>query len=134
MPESTVTRTVRNKRLGNTQVHQEVVSSTDSVDSDWTLFKVAQLLWYVTHLVGIVLSLRFIFLLLGANLTGIVLFIYNISEIFVRPFRGIFPAPRTGEFFFDSAAVLAILMYYLLTFLVLKGLELLSNHPDTELA
>lgn len=135
MQETSVTRTVRNQKVGNDQVHQEVVSTAEMVDTqDFFLIKIAQFLWYVTHIVSLTLLLRFAFLLLGANLTGIVLFIYNISELFVRPFRGIFPAARTGEFYFDSAALLAIFMYYLLTFLIVKGMELLSNNLNRELA
>lgn len=134
MTETSVTRTTRNKRVGNGQVQQEVVSTEELVDSqDYFLVKMSQFLWYITHIVTLILTLRFVFLLLGANLTGIVLFIYNMSELLVRPFRGIFPAARTGEFYFDPAALLAIFMYYLLTFLIVKGLELLSNNLDQQL-
>jgi hypothetical protein len=135
MADRIVTRTVRNRDLGDTVVQQETVANDVVVPAqEYTLFKMAQVLWYVAHLIGIILTLRFIFLLLGANLTGIVLFVYNLSEIFVAPFRGIFPSPRTGEMFFDTSALVAIAMYYLLVFIILKGLELLSPDPTQELA
>ena len=51
-----------------------------------------------------------------------------------QPFRGIFASPTTGEFYFDTAALLGIVMYYLLVFLIVKALELFSKNPNQELA
>lgn len=131
MQETNVTRTVSNQRVGNTSVRQEQVTSENLIDKDeFTLAKLNQFVWYLTHFIAILLGLRFLFLFLGANITGIVLFIYDLSSIFVLPFRGIFPSPRTGEFFFDSAALLGIVLYYLFAYILTRILILFSKRTD----
>lgn len=131
MTETNVTRTVSNQKVGNTQVQQETVSAGQTIDQgEFTLAKLAQAIWFLAHFIAILLGLRFLFLLLGANMTGIVLSIYNISSVFVLPFRGIFPSPRTGEFYFDTAALLGILLYYLLAFILVKLLGIFSKNTE----
>lgn len=131
MIETQTVRTVKNQQVGDTAVHTEAVAQNQVVDKqEFTLAKMSQVIWYFGHFVAILLGLRFVFLALGANLTGIVLFIYNISSIFVLPFRNIFPSPRTGEFFFDTAALLGIAMYYLIIFLIVSGLRIFSKETS----
>lgn len=130
MIDTQVVRTVKNEQVGDTTVQQENVT-TDNVSKvgaqEFTLAKFEQVLWFLGHFIAALLGLRFIFLLLGANLTGIVLFIYDVSGIFVLPFRGVFPSPRSGEFFLDTASLLGIAMYYLLIFLLINILRLFSK-------
>lgn len=132
MAKTKVTRTVSNQQVGDTSIQQERVTTADEATPDFALAKVAQFIWFVTHFIAIVLGLRFLFLVLGANMTGIVRVIYDFSSLLVLPFRGIFPSPRTGEYFFDSAAVLGILLYYLLAFILTRVLVLLSSSTETE--
>lgn len=128
MTDTQIVRTVKNQQVGDTTVQSEAVQHNQIVDSkDFGIAKSSQIIWFFAHFIAILLGLRFLFLALGANLTGIVAFIYTISSIFVLPFRGIFPSPRQGEFFFDTAAVLGIAMYYLLAFLLIQALLLFSK-------
>jgi hypothetical protein len=94
---------------------------------DFGIAKTSQVIWFIAHFISILLGLRFLFLALGANITGVVAMIYNTSTIFVYPFKDIFPSPQTGQFFFDTAALLGILMYYLLAFLLIRALLLFSK-------
>jgi len=131
MPETVVTRTTSNQQVGGTNVQQEAVNSEVHVDGqEFTIAKANQVLWFIGHIIAVLLALRFIFLILGANMRGIVLFIYELSGVFILPFSGIFPSARTGEFFFDSAALLGILMYYLLILLITNALLLLSKRTN----
>jgi hypothetical protein len=131
MTETQVTKTVSSQRVGGTNIKQETVASGEVMEQgEFTLAKLSQFVWYLAHFIAIILFLRFIFLLLGANMRGIVLFIYDVSNVFVLPFRGIFPSPRTGELYFDSAALLGIALYYLLAFLLAKALVLFSKNTE----
>lgn len=136
MSNTEVTRTVQsNRQVGGTVVQEESVSTGQVIDQqEYSLLKAAKFLWYIAHFISILLALRFVFLLLGANITGIVRIIYDLGGVFVMPFRGIFASPTTGEFYFDSASLLGIAMYYLLVFLIVKALELFSKDPKQELA
>lgn len=126
-------RTVKNQKVGDTSVQSEQVAQENVVDSgEFTLAKLNQVFWFVGHFIATLLFLRFIFLMLGANLTGIVRLIYDLSGVFILPFRGIFPSPRAGEFYFDTAALLGIVMYYLLIFLLVNVLQLFSKRAVVE--
>lgn len=131
MEEVKVQKTTSAHQVGNTNVVSEKVQREDVADpQEFTIAKVGQIVLYIVHVIAILLGLRFIFELLGANPRGIVQLVYNLSAIFVAPFRGIFPAPTTAGAYFDTAALLAIAIYYLLAFLIIKGIALLSR--DTE--
>ena len=124
-----VTRTVSTRQVGAPDVvEQQTVTANGIPAEDFPLAKLEQILWFVAHFIAIVLGLRFLFLLLGARLVGIVLFIYNLSGIFVAPFRGIFPSPAAGGSYFDTASVVAVLIYYLIVFLIVKGIWLMSRN------
>lgn len=113
---------------GDTAVQKQTVVSTDNVsNTDYALAKVNQVVWFGIHLIGITVALRFVFLLFGANLTGIALFVYNLSAPFVAPFQGIFSSPRAGGAFFDSAALLALASWYIVGFIISYVLSLFSS-------
>ncbi len=132
MPITTQQKTVRTRTVQPNQSTETETVSTQDNSVDPTLVKIIQVIWYLGHLVAILLFLRFLFLLLGANMTGLVLFIYRVSSIFILPFSGIFPSPTTGEFFFDSAALLGIIIYYLVVYLIVKAIALFFSHETTE--
>lgn len=132
METQNTVRTVQTKQVGNTAVRQEQVTEGIVADpNEFSIAKASQVLWYFGHLIALLLGLRFLFMALGANMRGIVLFIYNVSSVFVLPFRGIFPAPRDGQFYFDTAALLGILMFYVIIFIITSGIELLSKKTTT---
>ncbi len=114
-------------------VRQRVTTVTRSdanEEHEFGIAKINQILWYLCHFIAIILILRFIFLLFGANRVGIVDLIYRFSNIFVAPFRSIFPSVSENANFFDTAALLATVMYYLFTFLISKAIELLSKKVE----
>jgi uncharacterized membrane protein len=62
------------------------------------------------------IALRFIFLLLGANRgSGFVDFIYDLTNVLVAPFSGIFGEPTFGVAYFETSALVAIIIYGLIT-------------------
>lgn len=76
--------------------------------------RVKDIVWFIFGLIEVLLILRIIFLLLGARANGFAAFLYTLTAPFVAPFRGIFPAPAAAGAYFDSAAVLALIIYALL--------------------
>ena len=92
-------------------------------------------LYYVRRVVvlvfGIILALialRFILLMLGANNdNGLVSGIYNISEVFVAPFRGIFNLNQyspNGTSILDVSAIVAFVGWILIEVLILAILRI----------
>ncbi len=89
----------------------------------------------ITFLFGILqaaLILRIILLLLVAN-TGndIVSLIFNITEPFVEPFRGMFSIDRVtaGDSRLDVAALVALIGWTLVEALILAALRIFSRRP-----
>ncbi|MFN2520949.1 MAG: YggT family protein [Candidatus Limnocylindria bacterium] len=76
----------------------------------WGVARVVTLIFTV---IEILLLLRFILRLAGANADQpLVSALYGVTEPLTRPFQGIFPTP-SGTPVFDVAALLAILFFFL---------------------
>lgn len=75
-----------------------------------------RVVYYIGGVIVALIALRFLFLLLGANReSGFVDFIYNLSAVFVAPFTGIFGEPEFGVAYFETSALVAIVVYALVT-------------------
>jgi hypothetical protein len=71
--------------------------------------------YFVLGVLEIILLLRFLFRLLGANQgSSFVVFLYNLSHVFVVPFYGIFNDPTFGNSVFEITTLIAMLIYALL--------------------
>lgn len=117
---------------GNKQVVRE---KTSTASSEETIVTAANAIWFIVGVIEVLLGLRFIMKLLGANPnSGFVDFIYAVSGIFVAPFNGIFStATAEGDVVssvFDPATLVAMLMYVLLGWGLVKLLTL--NKRGTE--
>jgi uncharacterized protein YggT (Ycf19 family) len=90
----------------------------------------------VTFLFGILqalLILRIVLLLLVANPgNDIVQFIFDITQPFVEPFRGMFSLNKVtvGQSVFDVAALVALLGWTLIEALILAGIRIFSRRPS----
>jgi len=71
--------------------------------------------YFVLGVLEIILLLRFLFRLLGANQgSSFVMFLYNLSYVFVVPFYGIFNDPTFGNSVLEITTLIAMLIYALL--------------------
>src|SRR5919199_1648968 len=91
-----------------------------------SLDRAKQIVWFVIGLIIAVIALRFVLLALGANpANGFASFIYGLGGIFVGPFRGIFGAePAYGQSYFETASLIAIVVYLILGWIINRVLEL----------
>jgi len=91
-----------------------VVRDSDVVEVDRGRSVISQVIWFVAGIILILLALRFIFALLGANPgNGFVNFIYSSSHPFVAPFFGIFSYNnyQLGAARFEIYTLVAIFIY-----------------------
>lgn len=80
-----------------------------------------RVVYFIGGVIIALIALRFVFQLLGASEgSPFVDFIYGLSAMFVWPFDGIFGEPTYGFSHFDSAALVAIVIYGLVTVGVAK--------------
>jgi hypothetical protein len=91
-----------------------------------------QVLWYIAGIINILLALRLVFLLFGARQVGFASALYSITNPFVAPFKGIFASPSTSGSYFDSGAVLAIVIYALLAWGLSALIDVLGRPAATK--
>ncbi|MBP7176708.1 MAG: YggT family protein [Thermoclostridium sp.] len=82
-------------------------------------------IYYLLGLIEILLGLRFLFMLLGANpRSGFTSFLYMFTGIFISPFSGIFnPLTTPGlvsRSVFDPATIVAMIIYALIAWGIVR--------------
>lgn len=96
---------------GNTNVQRQTVTQRSSVSGGVVAQRVV---WYIAGFLAVVIALRVVMLLLGANKgNGFVDFIYSFASVFVAPFEGIFGTASYGASHLDTAGLVAIAVYVL---------------------
>ena len=74
-----------------------------------------QAVWLLTGVVDALLVIRFAFELLGASTqASFVTFIYDLTQVFVAPFHGIFNTTASGRYVFEPESLVAIAIYSLI--------------------
>jgi len=105
----------------------------DSFNSPTTkpLYRGTQVVWYILGVVEVILALRFILKLLAANPNaGFTHFIYSVTYIFAAPFLNVFRISRVEGSIFEWTTLLAMLIYWLIAWAVVK-LFLMSKTVST---
>ena len=118
-----------NEKVGNTNVSRQTVARKTAVPSNLLGQRVV---YYIGGVIVVLLALRVVLLLLGANQgNGFVDFIYGLSGFFAVPFYGIFSyQPTYGVSTLEVSSLVAIVIYALLTWGVAKLFTLGSTHED----
>jgi uncharacterized protein YggT (Ycf19 family) len=94
----------------------------------WRGWRAAQIIYTLGGIVEALIVIRLILKLLAANPdAGFTSLIYTITNPLVGPFQGVFVAPRSNGSVVDLAAILAIIVYALLTWLVARLFELIQR-------
>jgi uncharacterized protein YggT (Ycf19 family) len=96
------------------------------------LDRVSSVIWFVVGMLEIAIGLRVVFRLLEANQSsGFVTFIYNVTEPFVRPFQGIFTDPASEGDVLDTAALLAMVIWAVVAWGIVRLIWLLFDRTET---
>lgn len=90
-----------------------------------------RVIYYLVRVITIILVIRFILRLFGANPdNGFANFWYTISTPFHYPFSNIFgyePSLLTGGYVFEVSSLFAIAIYWLLTYIIARGLAAFTS-------
>jgi hypothetical protein len=116
-------------RVGDENVTRQKVVSQSSV-SGAVIGR--RIVYYITGFIVILLLIRMILLLLGANQgNAFVDFVYGLSGVFAMPFYGIFSyTPTYGSSVFETSTVVAILVYGLVGWGIGKLFTIGSSRRD----
>lgn len=105
-------------RDGNTTVQRQTVARREETPG---VVVAQRVVWFIAGLISIIIALRFVFLLLGANRgADFTDFVYSLSAPFVAPFVGIFGEPTYGTSVFEVSSLLAIVIYLLIAWGIAK--------------
>ena len=128
MDEERQTTEVRetNVQEGATNVQRQTVAQTTQADGRVVASRVV---WYIVGFIIVMLVLRMVLLLLGANdNNAFVGFIYALSGVFAWPFYGIFSyQPTYGQSVFEVSSLVAIAVYALIGWGISKLFTLNSS-------
>ncbi|MDP3993079.1 MAG: YggT family protein [bacterium] len=86
-------------------------------------------IWYVVGIIDLFLLLGLVFKLFGARAVGFANFLYGVTDVLAAPFRGIFPNPKVEGAYFDTAALVAIVVYVLVGWIISRLIDL-STRPS----
>ncbi|HEX5165177.1 MAG TPA: YggT family protein [Thermomicrobiales bacterium] len=96
------------------------------------LDRISSVIWFVAGILEIGIGLRVAFKLLEANgANGFVNFIYDVTEPFVRPFQGIFTDPTSGGAVLDTAALIAMVIWAIVAWAIVRAIWLLLDRPES---
>ncbi len=118
-----------NTQVGDTSVSRQTVSKRVATPG---VVVAQRIVWFIIGLITILIALRFVLLLLGANQgAAFTDLVYGLSSIFVAPFIGILGEPTYGEFTLEISSILAIVVYLLIGWGIARLLTL--GRPQDEI-
>ena len=104
-----------------------ILGNVTFMDSSYTspttkpIYRGTQITWYILGFIEVVLALRFILKLLAANPgASFTDFIYSLSGFFVAPFVAVFPIARVEGSIFEWSTLLAMAIYWLIAWGIIK--------------
>lgn len=115
--------------VGQDVVTSEMVDNAEARRSsaNW----IAGLVYFIFGVIEIAIALRILLKLLAANPNaGFAQFIYSVTGPFVAPFEGIVGTPSASNgSVFEISSVLAIIVYLILSWIIVRLLQLLIDRP-----
>src|ERR1700687_6240871 len=91
-------------------------------------FQVTRLIWSILGLLEIMLGLRFLLKLVGANgASGFGTFVYGTTELFVKPFAGLVSTWTSGSSILEVNTLVAMAIYALFIWGVVRVLSMVMD-------
>lgn len=101
----------------------------------WSPARVPQIVYLVAGIIDTLLIVRLVLKLLAANpAAGFSSLIYGVTAPFVALFVGVFPNAQNQGSVLDLAALLAIIVYGLLAWGIVRGIEVLQRRRAAPVA
>jgi hypothetical protein len=93
-------------------------------------FKATHLIWLFLGILEAILALRFLFKLIGVNEANtFASFLYGLTNLFVLPFQSLIGAPSTAGMTFEISTLLAMIIYALIGWVIVKLVNVLFYRP-----
>ncbi len=99
--------------------------------------KTKRIIYYILGTLEVLLGFRLIFKVLGANTEStFVDIIYSVTNVFIAPFTGIFRTAETAgietQSVLEPALIIAMLVYVLLAWGIVRLIDIIKNRNESE--
>jgi hypothetical protein len=109
----------------------ERVTRDVAAENRLRLFQVNRIVWSILGLLEVLLGLRFLLKLMGANPdSGFGAFLYGVTGLFVVPFAGLMPAWTSGGITLEVTTLMAMLVYALFFWGVVYAIRIVMDRPS----
>lgn len=117
---------------GSDHVHEEHVVHNANLEYRETLYKISQFIWLLFGALEALIGIRVILLLIGANpASWFTAFVYQLSELFLWPFRNIVANPAFGNSVLEITSLIAMVVYPLIGWAIVRLIWVLFYRAPT---
>ncbi len=110
--------------------HRERVRIDTAAEWRQTAVIISQIVWFVFGLIEGLIAIRVILKLMAANPANpFAYFIYQVTNVFLWPFFGLTVTPRYGNVILEISSIIAIIVYALLAWVIVRLVWLLFYRP-----
>jgi uncharacterized membrane protein len=111
-------------------VSSEQVTRDIAAERRLKMFQINRIIWTVLSVLEILLGLRFILKLIGANpASGFTIFIYGFSGLFTGPFTSLLGSPSFEGSVLEITTLIAMVVYLLLFWIIARVVEIVLDRP-----
>jgi hypothetical protein len=93
--------------------------------------RVIQTVWWIVGFIDVLIAIRFVLKLFGANPAPFVRFMYDVTWPLVAPFHGIFNTAQEGRSILEPESLVAMAIYALIGWGIVSLIRLMSRPRST---
>jgi uncharacterized protein YggT (Ycf19 family) len=113
-------------------VHEEHVVHNVNLEYREAIYKVTQFIWLLFAGLEALIGIRVLLLLIGANQGNpFTAFVYQLSELFLWPFRNIVTNPAFGSSVLEITSIIAMIVYPLIGWAIVRLIWVLFYRTPT---
>jgi hypothetical protein len=90
-----------------------------------------QVIWWIVGFIDVLIAIRFLLKLFGANPAPFVRFMYDVTWPLVAPFHGIFNTAQEGRSILEPESLVAMAIYALIGWGIVSLIRLLNRPRST---
>jgi hypothetical protein len=119
-------------RQSGDHVHEEHVVQNINLEYREAVYKVSQFIWLIFGAIEALIGIRVILMLIGANPANtFTALVYQLSELFLWPFRNIVPNPAFGNSVLEITSLIAMIVYPLIGWAIVRLIWVLFYRAPT---
>ena len=113
-------------------VHEEHVVRNVNLEYREAVYKVTQFIWLLFGGMEALIGIRVILMLIGANPGNpFTTLVYQLSELFLWPFRNIVPNPAFQNYVLEITSLIAMIVYPLIGWAIVRLIWVLFDRAPT---